>query len=501
MSTLTKRIEFQEWLPDMRQMEAPSIFAATNIWPAPQGYSPVINPSTTTDITAGTSTIPLDACPAYKSNGDKFLFVGSQDKLHRVSVTATVDDVTGTAYSAGTPKAGGRWDFVQWGDDIIGSNWVDPIQRIAPVSATAFAVLSSATATPKCRTLASSRNFLIAGYTHDATDGTSPQRVQWCAINDPTDWVVSAVTQADTHDLLGPGGPVQRVFGGEYAVVFQENAVHRMSYVGTPAIWQFDEVVSQRGLLTPGAAAQKGDMIFYLSQDGFEVLVNGSESQPIGANKVNNWFFENLDWSKKEAIRCAADPATKRVFWYFPDNTNSNARNDLCLIYDYSIGKWGTMAVLGNPFPAAFANDLYGEGVLDVTWNRQTPLEKTVIEYRDNTAASAGSFASVQTGPISLVAGRCAMVKAIKVGFAQPSAGGFPKTQVTVERLLKGGLLSFVGTTDGETTVEQLNNRYNIRSNGWQHRFKVAWAANLTDHWRGAELSFIDIEYVPTHSR
>ena len=41
-------------------------------------------------------------------------------------------------------------------------------------------------------------------------------------------------------------------------VVAQERTLWRMTYVGPPLIFQFDEVERSRGLLTPGAASQLG---------------------------------------------------------------------------------------------------------------------------------------------------------------------------------------------------------------------------------------------------
>jgi hypothetical protein len=44
---------------------------------------------------------------------------------------------------------------------------------------------------------------------------------------------------------------VQKVVGGEYGLVFQERAVWKMTYIGSPVIFQFDLIERSRGAFAP----------------------------------------------------------------------------------------------------------------------------------------------------------------------------------------------------------------------------------------------------------
>jgi hypothetical protein len=102
---------------------------------------------------------------------------------------------------------------------------------------------------PKARHIAVVRDFVVLGNVDDGT--ARPNRVAWSAINNSADWAVSASTQSDIQDLQGDGGWVQKVVGGEYGLVFQERAVWKMTYIGSPVIFQFDLIERSRGALPP----------------------------------------------------------------------------------------------------------------------------------------------------------------------------------------------------------------------------------------------------------
>ncbi|WP_204270152.1 hypothetical protein, partial [Klebsiella aerogenes] len=69
-------------------------------------------------------------------------------------------------------------------------------------------------------------------------------RIQWSGLNDfnsATSWSVG-VNSADFQDF--PDGDIVRgVAGGESGIIFQDQAIRRMSYVpGSPVIFQIDRI-------------------------------------------------------------------------------------------------------------------------------------------------------------------------------------------------------------------------------------------------------------------
>tara|TARA_R110000744_G_scaffold107013_1_gene203421 strand:- start:1365 stop:3245 length:1881 start_codon:yes stop_codon:yes gene_type:complete len=240
-------------------------------------------------------------------------------------------DVARTGYTSSATF----WDFAAYGDIAVATNYADSPQFMDMSSGVTFADLTTLF---RAKTVAVVRDFLMFGNTYDSTDGAKPERIRWSALGDYTDYAISATTQSDYQDTPG-GGAVQRIFGGEYAVAMFEHSIYRINYVGSPAVFQFDAVETERGLFTPSAAAQNGSIIYYLDSDGFYAF-NGSQSSPIGNERVDRWFWTNLDASQSYRISCAIDHDSKCVVWSFPGQNNVSGAPTHMLLFNFEINRW-----------------------------------------------------------------------------------------------------------------------------------------------------------------
>ena len=155
---------------------------------------------------------------------------------------------------------------------------------------------------------------------------------------DPTDWAPSPVTLADYEDLSQK--KIQRVFGGEQGVIMQDTAITRATFVGTPVVFQFDEVIWTLGLIAPGAAVQLGDRIYFLSEKGFYELVAGSQLKPIGVGRVDQTVLTDLDSNNLHRITAVSDPNNNRVVFGYPGQGSTDGTPNKLVIYDPALDKW-----------------------------------------------------------------------------------------------------------------------------------------------------------------
>src|SRR4029077_7241722 len=136
---------------------------------------------------------------------------------------------------------------------------------------------------------------------------------------------------------------IQRIFGGEYGVILQQDRVWRMLFVGAPVVFQFGDVLSGVGLIAPGAAVQDGETIYFLSTKGFFALESGTQATPIGDGRVDNFVRNDLDQSNLHRMSATADTNSKRVFWAYPGAGNTSGRPNRILVYDRTRDRWAIM--------------------------------------------------------------------------------------------------------------------------------------------------------------
>jgi hypothetical protein len=228
--------------------------------------------------------------------------------------------------------------MTQWGNTVIATNGFD-VPQVITLAAANFAALGGTP--PKARHIGIVRDFVVLGNTDDGT--ARPNRVHWSGINNSALWTISASTQCDIQDLQGDGGWVQKVIGGEYGLVFQERAVWKMTYVGSPVIFQFDLVERARGAFCSQSVIGWGAMVFFLAEDGFYMIVGGAPAIPIGAGKVDTTFLTDLRVASASRMNAAIDPVNKLVMWAYPGQGSVDGMCNKIIIYNWAAKRWSNV--------------------------------------------------------------------------------------------------------------------------------------------------------------
>jgi hypothetical protein len=164
--------------------------------------------------------------------------------------------------------------------------------------------------------------------------------VQWSDLNNETVWTSADTNQAD-FQILPSGGEIKAITGGEFGLILQEKGIQRVSYIGTPLIFQFDAISDNTGCLTGKSAVQYNGVTYFLSESGF-MSCDGTSINNIGAGKVNDWFFDRLDQTRIETMDVAIDPLKNLIVWNCPTNSRvkSFVEPRLLIMYNYVTGRW-----------------------------------------------------------------------------------------------------------------------------------------------------------------
>lgn len=324
-------IPFGEYLPDLPPLNNPGNAGVTsttypNCIPMADGYEPFAS-------AAVFSTNTIDARPqgagAFRDqDGTVFNFVGNDSKLYSFSGTTFTDKSKAGGYSTGSDE---RWEFTQYGRTVYATNFTDNIQAFTMGTSALFADLAGSP--PNARYMSVVKDFLVLG---NLDTGTS--RVQWGPQGNPAGtWGTDQATGADYQDLDTTYGWVKQVVGGEYGIIFQERAIVRMTYVGAPLWFQFDEVEAERGTQAPGSVVKKGNIIYYIGTDLKFYAFNGSQSISIGVNKVDKTFQNDVDTDYLHRIFSVAHPTLPLIIWGYPSNGGPINR---LMVYNYAVNRF-----------------------------------------------------------------------------------------------------------------------------------------------------------------
>lgn len=449
----TQKVAFTEWLPDQPSTTG-VLLEANNVYPLTVGYAPF---PASSDLSSAASEA-LNNVTAAKYQLATELFAGGATKLFKYNgTTLALADVSKVGGYTGSD----RWNFTQFGDTLLATNNKEVIQAWTIGTSTSFADVS-ATA-PKAKFITVVRDFVVAAYIDNESN-----KVQWSNINDETNWTSGGASQSD-YQLIPEGGNIVGITGGEAGLILLDRALIKMTYVGSPLFFQFDAISRNLGCNSVGSITQYGPTTYFLSDDGFYAY-DGQNILNIGNDKVDEFFYTNLNTALSDTISAAVDPVNNIVIWNYP---NTSAGRSL-LIYNWLVKKWSS-ADTTTEYVASLASatitleglDAYGtvDSIATSFDNRFWAGGKFIFGGIDNTKIVTFTGASTTA---SLIVGELEFGYNSVVTLARPQVdNGSATVSVASRRELDDTITFSTGVAASQ------EGRVPLRSYGRYHRLKV----------------------------
>jgi len=272
-----------------------------------------------------------------------------------------------------------QWQFAQFGNLVFATQKNAVLQVYNLASSSAFADNSGSP--PQASYISVVGRFLVLSGLL-----SNPYRIHWSALNDTTGWT-AGTNQSDYQDFPD-GGIVRGVAGGEFGTVFQDQAIRRMSYIpGSDLIFQIERIAQDQGLFAPYSIVRAGIYTFFHSAQGFFKIAPGGLPEPIGREKVDRTFFNDLDKTELRMFIGASDPRSTRAFWAYKSTSGTTGLYDKIIGYDYVLDRWFTIDMTGEY--------LLGMSQPGITLENLDSLSSSI----DALGASLDSFA-VSTQPL-----------------------------------------------------------------------------------------------------
>ena len=482
-----QRITFGEWLPDQPSVTG-ALVKADNVYSRAVGYGGI---PAAVDYSDSAAESLNNVVAGRNPDGTVTIFAGGRTDLYKLDTSdMSLDDVSGATY---TTEANGRWRFTQFGNRLIAANGKDRLQGWLLGTSTAWADLAADA--PKSTYVTVVRDFVVSANIYDATTPL-PFRVKWSALNDETSWTNSATTQSDFQEIPD-GGTVVGVTGGEFGLILMDRSIYRMTYVGSPLVFQFDNITRNLGCYEANSVIQYQGTTFFLSDDGFYAC-DGQQVFSIGGEKVDRFFFSDVDESFLYNMSTAVDPFRKLIFWAYPSKGQGGNVNKL-LIYNFQTKKWSSGSTNIDRIASTSSPSVTLEGLDAISASIDalgTPLDSRLwvggklllAGVRDNkivTFTGNNSTATIQTGDLSLENRKSA------VTLVQPIVDDGSSNVSIVSRNLLTEQVIF-----GTATAPDSENRVSLRSMGRYHRLQFNPTGDNWDSIIGA-----DVEIVPMGGR
>lgn len=314
------RVNYTEWLPDQPTFQNPGLVIADGVYSVANGYAPIRSFQA-----AQNGQLPGTAlgAGAYRRDSLVYVFAADETDIYRYSASGFDSLVTGLASSSLIGVS-----FAPYGNLMLATNGVDPIQKFDPAAPTVMTDLGGTP--PTVRYIATVGGFVVGAYAND-----DELTIAWSGLADPEEWT-PGVNDAG-EQTFASGGALTGIVGGDYGVVFQENKITRMTQTFDATVWQFDDIAIDIGCAIPRTLAAWNKISFFYSERGF-MMCDGTSVIPIGEEKVDRTFASIINRSYIETISAVVDPRNSNYIVLVPSAAPANS----VYIYNYSLKRWTT---------------------------------------------------------------------------------------------------------------------------------------------------------------
>lgn len=346
-------LSYGPWRPDVGGPNTGFATTADSVLPQAAaggiGYGPfpqLVTPSIATALSGA----PRGNISLVKFDGTWAVFYGTVSTIEQLNASYGFTSI-GTGYAC---TSGDDWSLLHFGSYLLNSNTTDGFRAYNVEVPAGNNTVSGA---PTARSLFSCNNVVFAC----DCDGNN-RRLQSSGLGDHTAWTSKGANGKTFED----GGAL--ICGVDLkngtAVVFQDAAMRLIQFGGAPggALYSIQKIADGRGTVGERSVVSFDGMVFYLASDGFYKFTLGGGNEPIGAEKINRWFLDQVAVADLPAVQGAIDPKNKIVAWRISATT--------LLCYDWQLTEWFTATASTTSLsriatPGYTIDDIDSFGVLD----------------------------------------------------------------------------------------------------------------------------------------
>lgn len=218
----------------------------------------------------------------------------------------------------------------------------------------------------KCQRMVAHKGFMIAlGVTSGAN--IFPDLVQWSDVAEPgtipTTWIPAADNSAGSQDIPDDGGRiVDAIVLNDDVLIFKENSIWRMTFIGGVFVWSFTKITTTLGLIAPQSAVEVKGKIYFIA-DGDLVVTDGFQTRSFAEGRVRRLVSGNVS-STQFKNSFAVRHFDRKEVWFCFVSAEASTYPDVAVVWNWTddtftlieLDQYGMISFGIQPEPGAVEN-------------------------------------------------------------------------------------------------------------------------------------------------
>ena len=208
-----------------------------------------------------------------------------------------------------------------------------PLTTRASTATSGFSTSSNPTASRLTLVSPTTRHLCHFGTETTIGDTTTQDDmfIRFSDQEDINDYTATAINSSGDFRLQDGTKIVGAIKAKETILVFTDNALYTMKFVGAPFTFGFEQVGTNCGLIGKNVVVEIDGSAFWLSSNGFFMFDGTVKSLPCS---VEDFVFDNFDTTKGQQVAAGINNLFTEVVWYYPSQGSSY--NDKYVVFNYS---------------------------------------------------------------------------------------------------------------------------------------------------------------------
>ena len=250
----------------------------------------------------------------------------------------------------------GLWSLDNYGDVLIATiangktfTWDSSLAARLTTRASQLTVGYETTLNPVASraTLVSptTRHLIHLGTTTENTDETTQDDmfIRFSTVEAINEYSITAVNTAGSFRLQEGTKIVGALNAKETILIWTDNALYTMKFVGAPFTFGFEQVGTNCGLIGKNAAIEIDGKAFWMSNNGFFMFDGTVKALPCS---VEDYVYDDIDTTKGQQVTAGLNNLYTEVIWWYP--TQGSTFNNRSVVFNYgeiksdALGTWYT---------------------------------------------------------------------------------------------------------------------------------------------------------------
>ena len=208
------------------------------------------------------------------------------------------------------------------------------------------------------------RHVICFGVNALGSSTLDPMHIRWSDQESAGNWTPSSTNTAGGVTLSGGSEIIGALRTRQEIIVWTDAGMHSMRFSGAPFIFTFNQIVEGVSMISPKAAINANNAVFFMDRGGFYIYNGAVQALPC---TVLDYVYSNINLGQSFKCFGTSNIDFNEVMWFYPSSSSDEI--DRYVIYNYVENSWsiGTMPrtawieahMKKKPLAAATNNYLY----------------------------------------------------------------------------------------------------------------------------------------------